>query len=129
MERGNIKTSPSCITRDVTVWENIIKSRRKHVQPMHRITEQQRLRQVQFAKDAKRWAKKRGLTGKEVKDLKAFIKDKIKETIKERNCNMHTISDYKDLSISLSNGGIKSIINYISVEDLDNDSCKPAHKK
>eukprot|EP00957_Ditylum_brightwellii_P163468 12445699-Ditylum_brightwellii.AAC.1 len=45
------------------------KSCKKHVQPTHRITEQQRLWQVRFMKDAERWAKKRGLTGKEVKDL------------------------------------------------------------
>eukprot|EP00957_Ditylum_brightwellii_P075877 5766814-Ditylum_brightwellii.AAC.1 len=59
-----------------------VQSHRKHVQPMHHIMEQQRLQQVQFVKDAKRQAKKRSLTGKEVKDLNAFVKDKIKETIK-----------------------------------------------
>eukprot|EP00957_Ditylum_brightwellii_P154629 11768531-Ditylum_brightwellii.AAC.1 len=30
-ERGNVKTSPSCVTRDVMVQENVIKtSKRKH---------------------------------------------------------------------------------------------------
>eukprot|EP00957_Ditylum_brightwellii_P099749 7598660-Ditylum_brightwellii.AAC.1 len=112
-ERGNTKTSPSCITRDVTVWEiaikekedffcnyhglwyhgmdkcNFVQSHRKQIQPMYRITEQQRLWQVQFVKDAKRQAKKRSLIGKEVKDLNVFVKDKIKEMIKEHNRNMH----------------------------------------
>eukprot|EP00957_Ditylum_brightwellii_P152818 11632530-Ditylum_brightwellii.AAC.1 len=48
---------------------NLVKSCKKHVQLTHCITEQQRLRQVWFVKDAKRHAKKHGLTGKEVKDL------------------------------------------------------------
>eukprot|EP00957_Ditylum_brightwellii_P165114 12571421-Ditylum_brightwellii.AAC.1 len=66
---------------------NFVQSCRKHVQPMYCIMEQQRLRQVQFVKDAKR-------------------QDKIKETIKECNCNMHAMSDFEDLSISLSNKSI-----------------------
>eukprot|EP00957_Ditylum_brightwellii_P151327 11523262-Ditylum_brightwellii.AAC.1 len=121
MEIGNFKTSLSRITRDVTVWENNIKANkrkriatimscRKHVQPTHCITEQQRLWQVWFVKDAKRWTKKHGLTGKEVKDLSVFVKDKIKEMIKERDRDMHVMSNYKDLSISLSNKSIQSII-------------------
>eukprot|EP00957_Ditylum_brightwellii_P043190 3272592-Ditylum_brightwellii.AAC.1 len=48
---------------------DLAKSRKKHVQPTHRTTEQQRLWQVRFVKDAKRRARKHGLTGKEVKDL------------------------------------------------------------
>eukprot|EP00957_Ditylum_brightwellii_P021201 1598181-Ditylum_brightwellii.AAC.1 len=68
--------------------------------------EQQRLRQVWFVKDAERQAKKRGLTGKEVKDLNTFVKDRIKEMIKERKHNMHAMSNFEDLSISLR---IKSI--------------------
>eukprot|EP00957_Ditylum_brightwellii_P023086 1741672-Ditylum_brightwellii.AAC.1 len=48
---------------------NLAKSCKKHVHLTHRITEQQRLRQVWFVKDAEKRAKKRGLTGKEVKDL------------------------------------------------------------
>eukprot|EP00957_Ditylum_brightwellii_P139017 10595791-Ditylum_brightwellii.AAC.1 len=28
-ERGNVKTSPNCITRDVTVQENIIKEKER----------------------------------------------------------------------------------------------------
>eukprot|EP00957_Ditylum_brightwellii_P132682 10117198-Ditylum_brightwellii.AAC.1 len=75
---------------------NFVQSHRKHVQPVHCITEQQRLWQVWFVKDAKRRAKKHGLTSKEVKDLNAFIKHKINETIKERNCNMHTMGDFED---------------------------------
>eukprot|EP00957_Ditylum_brightwellii_P030620 2320508-Ditylum_brightwellii.AAC.1 len=69
---------------------------RKHIQSTHCITEQQRLWQVQFAKDNKRQAKKSGLTGKEVKDLNASVKDKIKEMIKERNHNMHAMSNFED---------------------------------
>eukprot|EP00957_Ditylum_brightwellii_P027122 2049923-Ditylum_brightwellii.AAC.1 len=61
---------------------NFVQVHRKQVNPTHCITEQQRLWQVRFVKDAERWAKKCGLTGKEVKDLNAFVKDKIKETIK-----------------------------------------------
>eukprot|EP00957_Ditylum_brightwellii_P043517 3299452-Ditylum_brightwellii.AAC.1 len=78
--------------------------------------------QVRFVKDAKRC----GQTGKDIKDLNTFVKDKIKETIKERNCNMHAMSNFKDLSISSS---IQSIISNTSVEDSDNNSCKQAHKK
>eukprot|EP00957_Ditylum_brightwellii_P056482 4281369-Ditylum_brightwellii.AAC.1 len=75
---------------------NFFQARRKHVQPTHCITEQQSLQQVQFVKDAERRAKRRGLTGKEVKDLNAFIKDKIDETIKERNRDMHAMSNFED---------------------------------
>eukprot|EP00957_Ditylum_brightwellii_P014805 1116361-Ditylum_brightwellii.AAC.1 len=66
---------------------NFVQTCRKHVQPIHHIMEQQRLQQVWFVKDAKSWAKKRSLTGKEVRDLNEFIKDKIKEMIKECNHN------------------------------------------
>eukprot|EP00957_Ditylum_brightwellii_P167306 12736015-Ditylum_brightwellii.AAC.1 len=61
---------------------NFVQACRKHVQPAHCITEQQRLWQVWFVKDAERQAKRCSLTGKEVEDLNAFVKDKIKETIK-----------------------------------------------
>eukprot|EP00957_Ditylum_brightwellii_P105021 8004793-Ditylum_brightwellii.AAC.1 len=44
---------------------DFIQAHRKHVQPTHRITEQQRLWQVRFVKDAKRQAKRHSLTGKE----------------------------------------------------------------
>eukprot|EP00957_Ditylum_brightwellii_P114077 8697930-Ditylum_brightwellii.AAC.1 len=44
---------------------NFVQSHRKHVQPMHHIMEQQRLKQVWLVKDTKRRAKKCGLTGKE----------------------------------------------------------------
>eukprot|EP00957_Ditylum_brightwellii_P002979 228075-Ditylum_brightwellii.AAC.1 len=93
---------------------NFLQDCRKHVQPTYR---------------AKRHAKRCGLTGKEVKDLNAFVKDKINETIKERNRNMHTMSNLKDLSISSSNESIQGIIISTSDEELDSDSCKPAHKK
>eukprot|EP00957_Ditylum_brightwellii_P109816 8375687-Ditylum_brightwellii.AAC.1 len=91
--------------------------------------EQQRLRQVRFVKDAKRRAKKCSITGKEVKDLNAFVKDKIEEMIKERNCNMHVMSDFDNLSLSSSNDSIKSIISNTSNEESNGDSRKPAHKK
>eukprot|EP00957_Ditylum_brightwellii_P149533 11387456-Ditylum_brightwellii.AAC.1 len=108
---------------------NFVQSRRKYVQPTHHITEQQRLQQVQFVKDTKRRTKKHGMTGKEVKDLNNFIKDKIEEMIKEHDHDMHAMSNFKDLSISLSDKSIQSIISNISVKGLDNDSCKPVHKK
>eukprot|EP00957_Ditylum_brightwellii_P063385 4811219-Ditylum_brightwellii.AAC.1 len=108
---------------------DVVQARRKHVQPTHHITKQQRLWQVQFVKDVKRCTKRRGLTGKEVKDLNAFVKDKIDKTIKEHDCDMHAMSDFKDLSISSSNDSIKSIISGTSDEESDSDSCKPAHKK
>ena len=44
---------------------------------MQHIIEQQRLWQVWFVKDAERRAKRRGLTGQEVKDLNAFVNNKI----------------------------------------------------
>eukprot|EP00957_Ditylum_brightwellii_P088239 6721969-Ditylum_brightwellii.AAC.1 len=91
--------------------------------------EQQRLRQVWFVKDAKRHAKRHGLTGKEVKDLNTFVKDKIDETIKEHNRDMQTMSDFKDLSISSSDESIQSIISNTSDEESDNNSRKLAHKK
>eukprot|EP00957_Ditylum_brightwellii_P059189 4492127-Ditylum_brightwellii.AAC.1 len=91
--------------------------------------EQQRLRQVWFVKDAERRAKKRGLTGREVKNLNTFVKDKIKETIKERDHDMHAMSNFDNMSISSSNDSIKSIISDTFNEELDGDSCKPAHKK
>eukprot|EP00957_Ditylum_brightwellii_P049375 3745789-Ditylum_brightwellii.AAC.1 len=43
---------------------NFVQACRKHVQSTHHITEQQRLWQVQFVKDAKRCAKRCSLTGK-----------------------------------------------------------------
>eukprot|EP00957_Ditylum_brightwellii_P099525 7581006-Ditylum_brightwellii.AAC.1 len=76
--------------------------------------EQQRLQQVQFVKDTKRWAKKCGLTGKEVKNLNASVKDKIKETIKKHNCDIHAMSNFEDLSISSSNESIQSVISNTS---------------
>eukprot|EP00957_Ditylum_brightwellii_P056622 4292096-Ditylum_brightwellii.AAC.1 len=80
-------------------------------------------------KDAKRRAKKRGLTGRDVKDLNAFIKDKIKEMIKERNRNMHAMSNFDNLSISSSDDSIESIISDTFNEESGGNSCKPAHKK
>eukprot|EP00957_Ditylum_brightwellii_P024338 1835957-Ditylum_brightwellii.AAC.1 len=91
--------------------------------------EQQRLQQVRFVKDTERRAKRRSLTGKEVKDLNAFVKNKINETIKERDRGMHVMSNFEDLSTSSSNESIQSIISNTSNEELDSNSCKPAHKK
>eukprot|EP00957_Ditylum_brightwellii_P137214 10462057-Ditylum_brightwellii.AAC.1 len=96
---------------------------------MHHITEQQRLWQVRFIKYTERRAKRCGLTGKEVKDLNSFVKDKIDETIKEHERNMHAMSNFEDLSISSSDESIQSIISDTSDEESDNDSHKPAHKK
>eukprot|EP00957_Ditylum_brightwellii_P123801 9437407-Ditylum_brightwellii.AAC.1 len=108
---------------------NFVQSCRKHIQPTHHITEQQRLWQVQFVKDTKRQAKRRSLTGKEVKDLNVSIKEKIKETIKEHNHDMHKMSTFEDMSIYLSKDSIQSIISNTSVEGSDDDSRKPANKK
>eukprot|EP00957_Ditylum_brightwellii_P041020 3106260-Ditylum_brightwellii.AAC.1 len=88
-----------------------------------------RTQQVRFVKDAKRRAKRRGLIDKEFKDLNAFVKDKINKTIKECNRDIHAMSDFKDLSISLSNESIQSIIINTSNEESDSNSRKPAHKK
>eukprot|EP00957_Ditylum_brightwellii_P175260 13342557-Ditylum_brightwellii.AAC.1 len=80
-EKENITESKNCIMKDIAVWENIMlgsirffceypwlchhgtkeynyyQAYRKHVQPTHHITEEQRLQQVLFIKDAKRHAK------------------------------------------------------------------------
>eukprot|EP00957_Ditylum_brightwellii_P184775 14073705-Ditylum_brightwellii.AAC.1 len=58
-----------------------------------------------------------------------FIKDKIKETIKERDRIMHAMSNFDNLSISSSDDSMESIISDTSNEELDGDSRKPAHKK
>eukprot|EP00957_Ditylum_brightwellii_P034638 2626418-Ditylum_brightwellii.AAC.1 len=58
-----------------------------------------------------------------------FVKDKIEETLKDCDRNMHAMSDFEDLSISSSNDSIASIISDTSNEELDGDSCKLAHKK
>eukprot|EP00957_Ditylum_brightwellii_P209705 15362868-Ditylum_brightwellii.AAC.1 len=108
---------------------DLAKSRKKHVPPTHCITEQQRLWQVQLVKDTERRTKRHGLTGKEVKDLNEFVKDKIDETIKERDRNMHAMSNFEDLSISSSDESIQSIISDTSNEESDSNSCKPADKK
>eukprot|EP00957_Ditylum_brightwellii_P066505 5048935-Ditylum_brightwellii.AAC.1 len=108
---------------------NFVQARRKHVQPTHRVTEQQRLQQVLFVKDTKRWATRCSLTGKEVKDLNVFVKDKIKETNKEHNRDMHMMSDFEDLSISMSDKSIQSIISNTSAEGLNDNSRKLANKK
>jgi hypothetical protein len=58
-----------------------------------------------------------------------FVKDKIDETTKEHDSNMHVMNNFEDLSISSSNESIQSIISNTSDEESDNDSHKPAHKK
>eukprot|EP00957_Ditylum_brightwellii_P007968 603372-Ditylum_brightwellii.AAC.1 len=58
-----------------------------------------------------------------------FVKDKIKETIKECDCNMHAMNNFKDLSLSSSNDSIQSIISDTSVKGSDNKSHKQACKK
>ena len=42
---------------------------------------------------------------------------------------MHTMSNFENLSISLSNKSIQSIISNTSAKGSDNNSRKPAHKK
>eukprot|EP00957_Ditylum_brightwellii_P120980 9227193-Ditylum_brightwellii.AAC.1 len=109
MERGNVKTHPSCVTRDVTVQQNVTKEKeRKSIATImvcvtmtrkgatlcgaagntfSPCTASQNSRG--FGRRRQKAGQKRGLTGKEVKDINAFIKNKIKETIKERNRDMH----------------------------------------
>eukprot|EP00957_Ditylum_brightwellii_P053381 4046020-Ditylum_brightwellii.AAC.1 len=58
-----------------------------------------------------------------------FVKDKIDETIKQHNCNMHAMGDFEDLSISSSNKSAQSIVSDTSVEDYSNEDCKPTSKK
>eukprot|EP00957_Ditylum_brightwellii_P161045 12260844-Ditylum_brightwellii.AAC.1 len=101
----------------------------KHIQPTHCITEEQRLWQVHFVKDVESRTKKCGLNIKEAKDLNKFGKDNIDETIKQCNCDMHTMSNFKYLSISLSDESVKSIVSDTSVEDSGNEDCNPASKK
>eukprot|EP00957_Ditylum_brightwellii_P133596 10185885-Ditylum_brightwellii.AAC.1 len=84
---------------------------------------------VQFVKDAKWYAKKCSLSAREVKDLNTSVKNKINETIKQHNCSMHAMSNFKDLSISSSDESVQNIISNTSVEDSDNENCKPASKK
>eukprot|EP00957_Ditylum_brightwellii_P109132 8325334-Ditylum_brightwellii.AAC.1 len=79
--------------------------------------------------DTKRCAKKCNLSAKEVKDLNMFVKDKIDEKINQCNCNMHKMSNFKDLSISSSDKSIQSIIGKTSIEGSDNKNCKLASKK
>eukprot|EP00957_Ditylum_brightwellii_P011785 889375-Ditylum_brightwellii.AAC.1 len=62
-------------------------------------------------------------------DLNAFVKDKIDEMIKDRDRDMHAMSDFDDISLSSINKSIMSIISDTSDEELDGDSRKPAHKK
>eukprot|EP00957_Ditylum_brightwellii_P081651 6211485-Ditylum_brightwellii.AAC.1 len=85
--------------------------------------------QVCFVKDAKRSTKKSGLSDKEVEDLNVFVNNKIDKTTKHRNCDMHVMSNFKDLFISSSNESIQSIMNDTSVGSLYNGNCKPASKK
>eukprot|EP00957_Ditylum_brightwellii_P113069 8622941-Ditylum_brightwellii.AAC.1 len=91
----------------------------KYVHPTHCITEEQRLRQVHFVKDAERHTKKCGLSTKEINDLNAFNKDKIDETIKEHDRNMHAMSNLKELLISSGNKSAQIIVSDTSVEDFN----------
>eukprot|EP00957_Ditylum_brightwellii_P025451 1924386-Ditylum_brightwellii.AAC.1 len=73
--------------------------------------------------------KKCSLSAKEVKDLNMFMRDKIKEMIKEHNCNMHMMRDFDDISISSSDESVQSIISNTSVEVSEDKSHKTASKK
>eukprot|EP00957_Ditylum_brightwellii_P080920 6155519-Ditylum_brightwellii.AAC.1 len=66
---------------------------------------------------------------KEVKDLNTFVKDKINEMIKRCSCNIHVMSDFKDLFLSSSHKSVQSIISNTSEEGSDDKSCKLASKK
>eukprot|EP00957_Ditylum_brightwellii_P081556 6204427-Ditylum_brightwellii.AAC.1 len=91
--------------------------------------EQQSLWQVRFVKDAERRAKKRSLTGREVKDPNMFVNNKIKENFKERDRDMHAMSDFDNLSLSSGDESMESIISNTSDEELDGDSRNLVHKK
>eukprot|EP00957_Ditylum_brightwellii_P133508 10178326-Ditylum_brightwellii.AAC.1 len=64
-----------------------------------------------------------------IKNLNAFVKDKIDQTIKEHNYDMHMMSNFKDLSIFSRNDSVQSIISNTSKECSDSKSCKLASKK
>eukprot|EP00957_Ditylum_brightwellii_P129788 9900183-Ditylum_brightwellii.AAC.1 len=102
---------------------------RKHIQPTHHITEEQRHWQVQFVKHAKRYTKKHGLSAKEVKYLSTFAKYKINKTIKQHYCSMYTMNNFKDLSFSSIYESIQSIMSDTSEEGSDNEDHKLASKK
>eukprot|EP00957_Ditylum_brightwellii_P104610 7971007-Ditylum_brightwellii.AAC.1 len=61
---------------------DFVQSRRKHVQPTHRITEQQRLWQVWFVKDAKRQAKRWAKKAKRSRILTCLSKTRSKKQSK-----------------------------------------------
>eukprot|EP00957_Ditylum_brightwellii_P064284 4878492-Ditylum_brightwellii.AAC.1 len=88
-------------TWKTSCWKTQEEAHKKHGQPTPQF------RKVCFVKDAKRQTKKCNISAKEVKDLNTFVTDKIDKTIKENECNMHAISDFKELSISSSNKSIQ----------------------
>eukprot|EP00957_Ditylum_brightwellii_P120702 9206554-Ditylum_brightwellii.AAC.1 len=108
---------------------DIYKACRKYVVPAHCITEKQRLRQVHFIKDTKRCTKKHSLSAKEVKDLNAFVKDKVDKMIKDCNYDMHAMSGFKNLLISSSNESAQSIKRNTSTKASDDEDCKQTAKK
>eukprot|EP00957_Ditylum_brightwellii_P114454 8726594-Ditylum_brightwellii.AAC.1 len=61
----------------------------------------------------------------EVKHLNTLVNDKVKEILKECKNDLHTISAFEELLISLSNESIKSSISNILVEALDSKDNKP----
>eukprot|EP00957_Ditylum_brightwellii_P121251 9246299-Ditylum_brightwellii.AAC.1 len=134
MERGNIKTSPSCVMRECHQGKRKKKFCNYH-EPQEACSAHALYHGTAEAlaglvcQGRQKASQKCSLTGREVKDLNAFVKDRIEEMIKEHNHNMHMMSDFKDLSISSSNKSIQSFISDTSVEGSDNNSCKPAHKK
>eukprot|EP00957_Ditylum_brightwellii_P194970 14854603-Ditylum_brightwellii.AAC.1 len=73
--------------------------------------------------------KKHGLSAKEVKDLNAYFKDKINETIKECSCDIHAMNNFEELLVSSINKSIQSIMDDTSVEDSDDEGCKADTKK
>eukprot|EP00957_Ditylum_brightwellii_P145488 11078233-Ditylum_brightwellii.AAC.1 len=87
------------------------------------------LRQVHFVKGVKRCTKKRNLNAIVVKDLNAFINDKVDEILKEHDNALHMVSDFKERLISSSNKSGQSIIRKTSVIASNNKDCKPVAKK
>eukprot|EP00957_Ditylum_brightwellii_P140787 10724397-Ditylum_brightwellii.AAC.1 len=102
---------------------NIYKAHRKHIMITHCITVEKRLRQFCFVKDTKKHTKKRSLNVYEVNDLNMFVNNK------ERNCSMHAMRNFEDLSISSINESIQSIVSNISINASNNEDCKLVTKK
>eukprot|EP00957_Ditylum_brightwellii_P007202 546408-Ditylum_brightwellii.AAC.1 len=69
------------------------------------------------------------LTAEDVKDLNAFINDKVNKMLKGHNNELHMMSNFKELLISSGDESIEIIVSGISAEASDNKDSKLAAKK